>query len=172
MFIHFEPTGRKLEDIDKVDMMYDGPNNPGNYEQGVLLPPYLIPGSPEAIRFADVFPFGWDKPGGQGYSSDEEEYESGDEDHSDDGYEDAEEEAEDHSGDENSKGIFDSEDEMESDEEESEYGSSDEDEDDSEDSEELEDEFADEAAFSRQSQPTCRGILLDSATPPSICRDN
>jgi hypothetical protein len=85
VFIHFEPTGRKLEDVDQNDMRYDSPNNPGNYEGGVLLPPYLIPGSPEAIRFSERVPFGWEKPkrdwDSEGSDEDEEELEASD-DHS------------------------------------------------------------------------------------------
>lgn len=42
--------------------MYDTPNNPGNYQDSVLLPPYVLPNSPAAIWYAEHVPFGWEKP--------------------------------------------------------------------------------------------------------------
>lgn len=57
--MHFEPTGRKLADIDDEDMIYGSEKNPANYHNGVMIPPYVIPNSPEAIFYAENNPWGW-----------------------------------------------------------------------------------------------------------------
>jgi hypothetical protein len=77
LFIHFEPTGRLLKDVGNDDRLYDTPGNPGLYdEENILLPPYLIPGSPEASFFADQVPSGWDAPShGRGNEMGEDYYE-------------------------------------------------------------------------------------------------
>jgi hypothetical protein len=59
VFIHFEPTGRRLKDVDAEDMKYNTEHNPGTYEDDVLLPPYLMPGSPEAYNYIEENPEGW-----------------------------------------------------------------------------------------------------------------
>jgi prolyl 4-hydroxylase len=52
IFIHFEPTGRKLGDtsLEYLDELDD------------ILPPYLLAGSPESDNWARKNPHGWSKP--------------------------------------------------------------------------------------------------------------
>ena len=60
VFVHFEPTGRRLEDIENDDMKYGSIQNPAGYQEGIQLPPYIVPDSPEAYNFIDYSPYGWE----------------------------------------------------------------------------------------------------------------
>ena len=59
VFIHFEPTGRLLKDVDDNEMVYGSPKNPARFELGAKLPPYVIPGTAEAQRYSRYNPWGW-----------------------------------------------------------------------------------------------------------------
>ena len=51
--------GRPLQDVNDDTKNYNTELNPGLYQDTVLLPPYLLPGSPEALAYVDEFPQGW-----------------------------------------------------------------------------------------------------------------
>jgi hypothetical protein len=76
VFIHFEPLGRSLKDVDAEDMKYNMMHNPGGYEGEVLLPPYVIPGSPEASEYIQENPRGWN-PDFVTDDSDSDDYDEG-----------------------------------------------------------------------------------------------
>ena len=80
VFVHFEPTGRRLEDAEDDDMLYGSPQNPAGVQEGIRLPPYIVQDSPEAWNFIEYSPYGWELQ--------EEEYSGSESD--DEGEEDSE----------------------------------------------------------------------------------
>lgn len=112
VFVHFEPTGRLLKDIDKEEMKYDSPQNPAGYQSDVRLPPYVIPGSPEAYYFSRFQPWGWGNEEvdfNEDWGDDEEE-EWSDDDSEDD---DEEWESSDEEGSDSEDDLFDDEEDWE-----------------------------------------------------------
>jgi len=76
VFVHFEPTGRKLKHVHNEDMMYDSENNPAGYRNGILLPPYISPDSGEALDFINYNPHGWEIEVDE--DEDEDDFDDGD----------------------------------------------------------------------------------------------
>lgn len=169
VFCHFEPTGRRLKDVNDPDMVYDSEANPAGYQNGVRLPPYIIPGSDEALNFIDYNPYGW--------GFDDEDFDSDSDEDDDEGYstsnseddEDGEEYSTSNSDDEyreeyrNSDGSNSDEDDEEL--EEGGYSSSDED--------HLAPENVGRQANRSIQSPNCPShVMEDSAQAPSECRSN
>lgn len=171
VFVHFEPTGRRLEDVEDDDMLYGSPQNPAGFTDGIMLPPYIVPDSPEAWNFIEYSPYGWELQEEDYGESQSESDDEGEEDH-EDYYGDSDEEGEDDEDEDEDEGSGEYYDEQGEYEEEHDgyYG-----EDEAEEYEEYEeyDESEDEEYETslNNHSPSCPSQYLDDPShAPADCR--